>query len=118
MREAGVHASGIAAGLVRRAVPEGATGRLWSQRLRLEGAEAVARFTDGPPPASGLAALAGLPAVTRHGYGAGAAWYLATLPDPDSWPPCWTASAAGRGGSRCRAGRARGGGTLRRRRCD
>ncbi|MFD5793590.1 beta-galactosidase [Streptomyces diastatochromogenes] len=56
------------------AVPQGAAGTLWSERLRTEGAEAVATYADGP--------LAGVPAVTRHAYGTGAAWYLATLPDP------------------------------------
>ncbi|MFI6358176.1 beta-galactosidase [Streptomyces sp. NPDC050743] len=56
------------------AVPEGAAGTLWSERLRLEGAEAVASYADGP--------LAGVPAVTRRPHGTGAAWYLATLPDP------------------------------------
>ncbi|MFE9448151.1 beta-galactosidase [Streptomyces sp. NPDC006739] len=55
-------------------VPAAATGTLWSERLCLTGAEAVATYTDGP--------LAGVPAVTRHTHGAGTAWYLATLPDP------------------------------------
>ncbi|MET8944985.1 beta-galactosidase [Streptomyces sp. NPDC004542] len=57
-------------------VPDGATGTLWSERLRLAGAEAVASYTDGP--------LQGVPAVTRHTHGAGTAWYVATLPDPDT----------------------------------
>ncbi|MFC8431206.1 beta-galactosidase [Streptomyces sp. NPDC057253] len=56
------------------AVPEGATATLWSERVRLTGAEAVAAYDDGP--------LAGVPAVTRHAPGAGTAWYLATRPDP------------------------------------
>ncbi|MGW1168394.1 beta-galactosidase [Streptomyces sp. NPDC002550] len=56
------------------AVPDGATGTLWSERLRLEGAEAVATYADGP--------LSGIPAVTRRPHGTGTAWYLATLPDP------------------------------------
>ncbi|NEA68466.1 beta-galactosidase [Streptomyces sp. SID12488] len=51
----------------------GGTGTLWSERLRLEGAEAVLSYTDGP--------LAGVPAVTRNSVGAGAGWYLATRPD-------------------------------------
>jgi beta-galactosidase len=62
-------------------LPEGASvdlsrgsGSVWSEELRLEGAEAVERFTAG--------ALAGEPAVTRHRYGQGTAWYLATRPDP------------------------------------
>ncbi|WP_030811949.1 beta-galactosidase [Streptomyces sp. NRRL S-337] len=48
------------------------TGRadLWSEAINLEGAEALARFTDGD--------LTGRPAVTRHTYGRGTAWYVAT----------------------------------------
>jgi beta-galactosidase len=49
-------------------------GSVWSEEVRLEGAEAVERFTAG--------ALAGEPAVTRHRFGRGTAWYLATRPDP------------------------------------
>jgi beta-galactosidase len=44
--------------------------------MRLNGAEAVATYTDGP--------LAGVPAVTRNTHGPGTAWYLATLPDPET----------------------------------
>jgi beta-galactosidase len=62
-------------------LPEGASvslsrgsGSVWSEEVRLEGAEAVERFTAG--------ALAGEPAVTRHRFGRGTAWYLATRPDP------------------------------------
>lgn len=51
------------------------TGRadLWSEVIDLEGAEALARFTDGD--------LAGRPAVTRHAYGRGAVWYVGTRLD-------------------------------------
>ncbi|MPY59414.1 beta-galactosidase [Streptomyces spongiae] len=56
------------------ALSGGGTGSLWSERLRLEGAEAVVRYADGP--------LTGVPAVTRRTYGEGATWYLATHPDP------------------------------------
>ncbi|GAA0322005.1 beta-galactosidase [Actinoallomurus spadix] len=52
----------------------GGSGSVWSEEVRLEGAEAVERFTTG--------ALAGGPAVTRHRFGRGDAWYLATRPDP------------------------------------
>ncbi|MEU0969629.1 beta-galactosidase [Streptomyces sp. NPDC005917] len=52
---------------------DGGSGALWSERVRLEGASAVASYADG--------VLAGVPAVTRHGYGSGTAWYVATLPD-------------------------------------
>ncbi|BBC31142.1 Beta-galactosidase [Streptomyces graminofaciens] len=55
-------------------VPQGATADLWTERLRLTGAEAVATYADGP--------LAGVPAITRHAYGSGTAWYVATHPDP------------------------------------
>lgn len=52
------------------------TGRMWSEHIHLEGASAFASYAAGP--------LAGLPAVTRHGYGAGSAWYLSTgLDDAD-----------------------------------
>lgn len=43
---------------------------LWSEDIRLEGAEAVAVFGGGQ--------LAGRPAITRHAYGAGTAWYVGT----------------------------------------
>ncbi|WP_255640265.1 beta-galactosidase [Glycomyces sp. TRM65418] len=49
------------------------SGRIWSEHVRLDGAEAVAAFTDGPD--------AGRPAVTRHRVGAGTAWYVATALD-------------------------------------
>ncbi|MFH0174863.1 beta-galactosidase [Streptomyces cacaoi] len=60
----------------RVGLDSGGTGSLWSERVRPAGARVVASYTDG--------ALAGVPAVTRHGYGTGTAWYLATLPDPDT----------------------------------
>ncbi|MET7798920.1 beta-galactosidase [Streptomyces decoyicus] len=51
------------------------TGRadLWSEVIDLEGAEALAHFTDGD--------LAGRPAVTRHAYGRGTVWYVGTRLD-------------------------------------
>ncbi|MGW0576138.1 beta-galactosidase [Streptomyces sp. NPDC002920] len=58
------------------ALEGGGSGVWWSERVRLAGAQAVSSYTDGP--------LAGVPAITRHGYGAGVAWYVATLPDPDT----------------------------------
>ncbi|MFI5681299.1 beta-galactosidase [Streptomyces cellulosae] len=57
-------------------VASGATADLWSERIRLTGAQAVASHADGP--------LAGHPAVTRHRHGNGAAWYLGTHPDQDT----------------------------------
>ena len=56
------------------AVPAGATATLWSERVRLAGAEAVGFYGDG--------SLKGVPAITRHTPGAGTAWYVATRPDP------------------------------------
>ncbi|WP_405145947.1 beta-galactosidase [Sphaerisporangium sp. NBC_01403] len=50
------------------------TGRIWSERVRPTGAQALHDFADGPD--------AGHPAVTRHDLGAGAAWYVATALDP------------------------------------
>jgi beta-galactosidase len=52
------------------------TGTIWSERVRLRGAETVATFASG--------ALAGHPAITRHALGSGASWYLATRTDPAS----------------------------------
>ncbi|MFE2219710.1 beta-galactosidase [Streptomyces canus] len=57
-------------------VASGATADLWSERIRLTGAQAVASHADGP--------LAGHPAVTRHQHGNGTAWYLGTHPDQDT----------------------------------
>ncbi|MFJ8750921.1 beta-galactosidase [Streptomyces sp. NPDC102441] len=58
----------------RLALSGGGTASLWSERLRLEGAEMVDSYAQGP--------LSGVPAVTRHTYGEGTTWYLATRPDP------------------------------------
>jgi beta-galactosidase len=49
----------------------GALGSLWTELLRTDGAAVLARYAEG--------ALAGLPAVTRHRFGAGTAWYVSTL---------------------------------------
>lgn len=48
----------------------GDVGRMWCERVHLTGAEAVARYAGG--------VLDGLPAITRHRHGAGAAWYVST----------------------------------------
>jgi beta-galactosidase len=52
---------------------DGASATLWTERLTASGAEALARYADGPLP--------GTPALTRRPVGAGAAWYLATRLD-------------------------------------
>jgi beta-galactosidase len=54
----------------------GDAGWAWSERVHLAGAEAVARYVGGP--------LDGLPAVTRHRYGTGTAWYVSTDLDDDA----------------------------------
>ena len=51
----------------------GASGRIWSEHVRLEGAEVLAAFADGPD--------AGRPALTRNRLGRGRAWYVATALD-------------------------------------
>jgi beta-galactosidase len=52
------------------------TGSVWSELVHSEGAEVVARFAGGE--------LDGSPAVTRHRFGSGTAWYVATRPEPDT----------------------------------
>jgi beta-galactosidase len=54
------------------ALDDGSAATVWSERLRADGAEVVASYADG--------GLAGLPAITRHALGDGAAWYLSTMP--------------------------------------
>ncbi|SCG54542.1 beta-galactosidase [Micromonospora halophytica] len=55
----------------------GGTGRVWSETVRPAGAETVTAYVGG--------VLDGLPAVTRHRYGAGAAWYVSTRPDDETY---------------------------------
>lgn len=50
-----------------------ATGTLVAETIHAEGAEVVSAFDSG--------AAAGLPALTRNAFGAGEAWYIATMPD-------------------------------------
>ncbi len=54
------------------------SGGTWTELTRLDGAEAIARYQDGP--------VAGQPAVTRHPVGrlGGAAWYVGTALDEPS----------------------------------
>ncbi|MEU0483203.1 beta-galactosidase [Streptosporangium sp. NPDC006013] len=54
----------------------GGTADLWADHIVPEGASELAAYADGP--------LAGLPAVTRHAFGAGTATYLGTRPDEDT----------------------------------
>ncbi|MFL6134269.1 MAG: beta-galactosidase trimerization domain-containing protein, partial [Nocardioidaceae bacterium] len=53
---------------------DGSHADVWTEMLHLEGAEAMASYTDGPVP--------GVAAVTRNRFGDGTAWYLATRLDP------------------------------------
>ena len=48
----------------------GGRGRVWSEDVQLIGAEAIDRYSGG--------VLDGSPAVTRHSYGRGVAWYVST----------------------------------------
>jgi beta-galactosidase len=52
---------------------DGTTACVWTELVHLRGAQAVASYRDGPLP--------GAPAVTRHAFGDGAGWYLATRLD-------------------------------------
>jgi len=55
------------------ALDDGGRADVWTEDLRLAGAQAVASYVDGPLP--------GVPAITRHTFGAGTAWYVATRTD-------------------------------------
>jgi beta-galactosidase len=59
------------------ALDDGTTATLWSERLRPTTAAVEASFVDGPG--------AGSPAITRNAWGAGVAWYVATMPSPERW---------------------------------
>ena len=52
---------------------DGAHADVWTEWLHAEGAEVLAAYADGPLP--------GVPALTRHAVGAGAAWYVGTRLD-------------------------------------
>jgi beta-galactosidase len=49
---------------------DGTTGTIWTDEIEIDTADVVATYLDGP--------AAGGPAVTRHEYGRGSAWYLST----------------------------------------
>ncbi|WBB80669.1 beta-galactosidase [Micromonospora sp. WMMD882] len=67
----------------------GGTGRLWSETVHLAGAEPVRAYAAG--------ALAGSPAVTRHRYGDGVAWYVSTRPDDTTHRSLLTGAALAAG---------------------
>lgn len=58
----------------RITLSDNAHGTVWSESLRLEGADTIATYTHGM--------LAGSPALTRHAFGTGRGWYLSTVLDP------------------------------------
>jgi len=49
---------------------QGCLGEVWAEDLVLQGAEPILHYVDGP--------AAGKPAITRHRFGDGHAWYLST----------------------------------------
>lgn len=51
----------------------GGVGRIWTESIRVTGADVIDVFADGPS--------AGSPAITRREHGDGALWYLATVLD-------------------------------------
>lgn len=69
--------------------PTTLTNRVWQEHVVLDGAEVVATFASGPG--------AGLPAVTRHEHGAGAAWYVPAFLDVDGLAPVLVAAYADAG---------------------
>ena len=82
------------------ALSTGDSGSVWSEYLHLAGAEAVASYAGGP--------LDGLPAVTRHGYRAGVAWYLSTRLDDTAHGRLLTGAAHAAGAAPVCAGLADG----------
>lgn len=58
------------------ALDDGSTGTVWTEMTHLDGAQATARYLDGP--------VAGHPAVTVNEIGSGTAWYLGTALDDAS----------------------------------
>ncbi len=67
---------------------DGTTGRVWTELVHLAGAQAEVSYGKPAPPGYPDAPLACAPAVTRHRYGHGVAWYLSTRLDEaglDRW---------------------------------
>lgn len=67
-----VRLAGLVGGRPEEPCPGAAT--VWAEDIELRGAEAVLTYADGP--------AEGKPAVTRHAFGDGHAWYVSTRPDP------------------------------------
>ncbi|MGC4807463.1 beta-galactosidase [Micromonospora sp. DT233] len=57
----------------RVTLDDGSTADVWTEWLHPTGAQVLASYADGPLP--------GVPALTRHAAGAGAAWYVGTRLD-------------------------------------
>ncbi|TDC29785.1 beta-galactosidase, partial [Micromonospora sp. KC213] len=55
----------------------GGTGRIWAETVHLAGAQTISAYVGGT--------LHGRPAVTRHRFGAGTAWYVSTRPDDETY---------------------------------
>lgn len=66
-----------------------ASAQFWGEDLRLDGADAVASFADGP--------LKGKPALTHHRWGAGQSWYLGADLDDDAMTAVLLAALRGAG---------------------
>ena len=60
----------------RLSLSGGGTATTWTELMSLDGAQVVQTVLDGPLP--------GTPAVTRHSFGAGTAWYVSTTPDAET----------------------------------
>ncbi|WP_428965468.1 beta-galactosidase [Micromonospora fluostatini] len=69
----------------RVALTDGGTGTVWAETVGLTGARTVTGYAGG--------VLAGQPAVTRHTYGAGVAWYVSTRPDDATYRRLLTEAA-------------------------
>jgi beta-galactosidase len=70
----------------------GDTGRIWRETVHLTGASLVAAYPDGGP------------AITRHPYGDGVAWYVSTALDDDAYGRLLARVAAEAGVAPVRAG--------------
>jgi len=62
---------------------------VWQEDLRLDGAEVMAEYIDGP--------AAGRPAITRHPLGEGVGWYVSTRLDAEQLEPVLSAVYADAG---------------------
>ncbi|MFY1686713.1 beta-galactosidase [Plantactinospora sp. WMMB782] len=73
----------------RLPLSDGNTGRDWAETVRLTGATPAVTYTGG--------LLDGQPALTRHRYGDGLAWYLSTRLDDDPYRDLLAGLAAAAG---------------------